>query len=187
MALPTGTVKNADGLVIKYPGQYETSGVATNANRARFVNSSTGPIKMLEMDIDLKAVGASATYFPFDLTNDGTRDGFSMEDPFLPQGCAVTRVTGICTEVAVGGTDFTVGTYTETGSAISATGLVSATEGVIANLGTVGEIIIGNGALVGDTSGTVGITANSWIAVTTNGTFSAGKLKLLIEYVATNV
>lgn len=181
MALPTGTVKNADGLVIKYHGQYEL-GNTPNVNRLRGVETD-GFIKQLVMDIDLELVGASTTYFPFDLTNDGTRDGFSMEEPFIPAGAAIVRVLGVCTEVASDGTDFTVGTYTETGTAIDADGLVSATEGVIANLGTVGEIIIGNGALVGDTSGTVGITANSWVAVTTNGTFTAGKVRLVIEYI----
>jgi len=178
--MTTGTWQNADGLLVKFEEYQRETPFAVN--RLKAVNSY-GPIRQLEMDINLKLVGASATYFPFDLTNDGTtRDGFTDEETYIPQGASIIRALFVTTEVAVGGTDFIVGTYTKVGGTTDADGIISATEGVIANMGTIGEIIIGNGDLVADTTGTVGITANSYVAVTTNGTFTAGKGKLLIEY-----
>lgn len=175
------TQYNADGLVVKMHGEYE-SDKRNFVNRLKSVNVD-GFIKQAVFELDLAKVGASTTWYPADLTNNGTNDGFSTEEGFLPSGASIVRVLCITTEVAVGGTDFTLGTYTVAGVAIDADGIISATEGVIANMGTVGEVIIGNGALVGDTSGTVGLTANSWVAATTNGTFTAGKATIVIEYI----
>jgi hypothetical protein len=174
-----GTNNNKDGLLVKFSGDYERAN-SPYVNRLRYVTTD-GPVKWYVMDFDLETVGASATFFPFDLTNDGVRDGFSVGEPYLPAGSAIIRAFVITTEVAVGGTDFTIGTYTVTGGTTDADGIVAATEGAIANMGTVGEMIIANGALVGDTSGVVGITVDSWLAVTTNGTFTAGKGRLYME------
>lgn len=181
MALPSGTWNNSDGLLVKFHGQYDIANPPF-VNRARAVNNE-GPTKYLVVDFDLETVGASATWYPFDLNNDGTNDGFSNEEPYLPSGSQIIRAWVKTTEIAVGGTDFTVGTYQVNGTVIDADGIVNATNGAIANMGTVGEMIIASGDLIGDASGTVGLTADSWIAVTTNGTFSAGKGTLYIEYV----
>lgn len=172
---------NADGLNVKTHGSYD-SDVRNFFNRVRTVKTF-GPIKTYVMDIDLELVGASTTWFPADLNNNGTNDGFTDEEMFIPQGSAVLSVRGIGKEVAVGGTSFSVGTYTKAGVAIDDDGLVTATNGAIANLGTVGEFIIGTGALVASATGTVGLTADSYLAVLTSGTFTAGKLTLIIDYV----
>jgi hypothetical protein len=174
-----GIVQNKDGLSVQIAGNYQKWN-SPFVNRLR-TNTTDGPVKWYVMDIDLETVGASATYFPNDLNNDGTRDGFTTGEAYLPAGSQIIRAFAICTEVAAGGTDFTVGTYSVTGTAIDADGIVAATEGVIANLGTLGEKITAAGALVSASSGTVGITADSYVAVTTNGTFTAGKVRLYIE------
>lgn len=174
-----GTNNNKDGLLVQFSGDYQKFN-APYINRLRAVNT-TGPFKYYVMDIDLETVGASTTYFPYDLNNDGTRDGFHVGEAYIPAGSCITRALFTTTEVGAGGTDFTVGTYSVTGTAIDADGIVAATEGAIANMGTLGETLIGNGALVGDTTGIVGITADSYVAVTTNGTFTAGKGRLVIE------
>jgi hypothetical protein len=174
-----GTVNNKDGLVVQMSGDYQKWN-SPYVNRLRSVNT-TGPMKWYVMDFDLETVGASATYFPHDLNNDGTRDGFHVGEAYLPQGSCIVRAFVVTSEVAAGGTDFTVGTYTVAGATTDADGIVNATNGAIANMGTVGEIIIASGDLVGDASGTVGITADSYVAVTTNGTFTAGKGRLYIE------
>lgn len=174
-----GNINNADGLTIQFSGDFQRYN-SPHVNRLRAVNTD-GPMKWYEMDIDLAKVGASTTYYPFDLNGDGTRDGFNTGEAYLPAGSQIMRAFVICTEVAAGGTDFTVGTYGVTGTAIDADGIVAAAEGAIANLGTVGEKITAAGALVSASSGTVGITASSYVAVTTNGTFTAGKGRLYIE------
>lgn len=178
MASP-GTANNKDGLLVQFSGDYQKWN-SPYVNRLRYVNT-TGPMKWYVMDIDLELVGASTTYFPFDLNNDGTRDGFTTGEAYLPAGSAIVRAFAVTTEVASDGTSFSVGTYTVSGGTTDADGIVNATNGAIANMGTLGEIIIASGDLVGDASGTVGIASDSYVAVTTDGTFTAGKVRLYLE------
>lgn len=174
-----GNINNADGLTIQFSGDWQKYN-SPHVNRLRAVNTP-GPMKWYVMDIDLVKVGASATYYPFDLNGDGTRDGFNTGEANLPTGSQIIRGFFVTTEVAVGGTDFTVGTYGVTGAAIDADGILDAGDGAIANMGTVGELIMISGALFTGASGLVGITATSYVAVTTNGTFTAGKGRLYLE------
>jgi hypothetical protein len=53
----------------------------------------------------------------------------------------------IFTTAAAGGTSWTVGTYRQTGAAVAATALVTATEGVTANGNAIGKRILGAGTL----------------------------------------
>ena len=177
----TGTVNNKDGLLVQMSGDYQKWN-SPYVNRLRYINSE-GPFKYYVMDFDLELVGASTTYFPFDLNNDGTRDGFTVGEAYLPSGSMITRTYVKTTEVAAGGTDFTIGTYSVTGSAIDADGIVDATDGAIANMGTLGESFVASGDLLDSGTGQVGITADSWVAVTTNGTFTAGKGRLIMEVI----
>ena len=181
MALPAGTWKNSDGLVVKFHGQYDITNPPF-VNRLRSVNNE-GPTKWAVMDFDLETVGASTTWFPFDLTNDGTADGFSDEENYLPAGCTILRAFVKTTEIAAGGTSFAIGRYSISGSTLDDDGIVTDTEGVIASMDHVGDIIIANGVDVGDTSGGSGPAVDSYLAVKTTGTFTAGKGTLYIEYV----
>lgn len=181
MVLPVGAAKNKDGLTVRFEGTYQ-QGNQPYWNRLRFL-AADGYKKYYVMDIDLETVGASTTFFPCDNNNDGTRDGFDTGEMYLLSGSSIRVADGYCLEAGAGGTDFTVGTYQVDGTAIDADGIIAATEGAIANFGAVGELIIGNGALVADTTGIVGLTADSWVAVTTNGTFTAGKVRLILEVV----
>lgn len=178
------TQTNADGLTVKMHGEYEVT--AKNfVNRLKMVNTD-GFVKQAVFELDLAQVGASTTWFPADLNNDGTNDGFSGEESCIPLGSSIVKVTCITTEVAVGGTAFELGTFNADGTAtnLDADGLIDgASEGVIANMGALGEIIIGNGAQVADTSGVVGIGAKAYVAATTDGTFTAGKATILIEFI----
>lgn len=172
-----GMANNKDGLVVQFSGDYQKSNSPYN-NRLRAINT-VGPTKWYVMDFDLETVGASATFFPHDLNNDGTRDGFHVGEAYLPAGSCILRGYVITKEVAVGGTDFTVGTYTVAGATIDADAIVDATDGAIANMSVVGERIDISGQLL--TSTTAAVTADSWVAITTNGTFSAGKGTLIFE------
>ncbi len=175
-----GHATNADGLVVQFPGQYERAN-SPHVNRLRYV-ASLGAFKYFEMDIDLELVGASATYFPFDLDNDGTGDGFHVGEAYLPAGSSIVRGYFITTEVAAGGTDFTVGQYQLDGDTVDADGIVDATDGAAANMSVVGETIVASGALF--TAATSAVTEDSYVAVTTNGTFTAGKCKLVLEVIS---
>lgn len=180
MAQP-GTWFNADGLKVKMPGYAQ--------NDANFVNvprevRTAGNLKQIVIDYDfVQAVADGGTTFTSDLNNDGTKDGFNTGDTYLPANASVVRVTMIASEAATGGTSWTIGTYTQAGAAIAATSLMTATEGVIANQNAIGKRIYGAGSLVSTSAGTAGVgTADAYIAMVTTGTFTAGKGKIIIEY-----
>lgn len=172
---------NGDGLNVKF-GNFQS-------NPGNFVNrpwalSTLGAIKQLEIEVDLTRIAAGTTWFTADANNDGTSDSFTEEDPYLPANSSVLRVTMVTTIAATGGTSFTLGTYTKAGATTSANSLVTATEGVTANFATVGFRTFGNGALVAATAGTAGVgTSNAFLGISTVGTFTAGTIRLIIEYI----
>lgn len=172
--------QNADGLAQAFGNFW--SDPKNFTNRPRAVNK-LGAIKELWFDYDL-ARAPAGTQYPADLNNDGTNDGFTTGDVYLPAYSSVLRVTLVVTEAAAGGTSITLGTYGLTGSAVSATSLITATEGVIANLDTVGARTYGAGALVSTSVETASVgAADAYIAIVTAGTFTAGKGRIVIEYI----
>lgn len=181
MAAP-GTWHNPDGLLQKFADYQKNA--ANFINRPRAVVTD-GLIKQIVIDYDLaQLVADGGTSFQADLNNDGTKDGFTTGDVYLPGSASVLRVSIFPTESAASGTSITVGTYGPTGTAIDADGLVTATEAVTANLAT-GKRVNGAGAFVALTSnaGTTIGAANGYLAIAATGTFTAGKGRILIEYV----
>lgn len=173
---------NADGLQVRFGSDWASA--ALRKNRIGSLNSY-GATKELQMDFDLSAIAAGTTSFSADLNNDGTLDGFYAGDVHIPANASITEAYLVFGEAAAGGTSITVGLYQEDGTAIDADGLVTATEGVIANM-TKGDRIVGAGALIADASGDAGIGANAgFVGISTVGTFTAGRGKLVIRYVNT--
>ena len=123
--------QNADGLGVKFGSYVKDSSNYTNKWRAI---STLSPIQVAECFFDLTKIADATTTYPADLNNDGTNDGFTEGDFNFPAYSSILRVTIVVDEAAAGGTSITVGTYGKTGTAISATSLVTATEGVKANL-----------------------------------------------------
>ena len=171
---------NADGLEVKFPNYY--------ANGANFTNrtwslTNFGGYRHLEMDVDLTKLATGAVSFTTDINNDGVLDGFNDGDARLPANASVISATFVATTAATGGTSFVVGTYKVDGTVISANSIVTAVEAVIANQATIGQRIIGAGALVSVAAGTAGVgTSNSYIGIKPTGTYTAGKGRLLIIF-----
>lgn len=173
--------QNKDGLGVKF-GNYASDPV-NFVNRSRSVDTS-GVIKQLVYDYDLTRITGGTVAYTEDLNNDGTRDGFSTGDVYLPANASVLRTTLYVKTAAAGGTSITMGTYALTGAAIAATGLITATEGVLANLDLVGARTYGAGALNGVAVETAGVgTADAYIALGATGTFTAGTGRIVIEYI----
>lgn len=173
---------NPDGLQVKFPSYYRNP--ANFVNRPRELASKGGLIKEVVIDYDLVRLGANGVSYTSDLNNDGTLDGFHTGDVYLPAYASVLRVTVVATEAAAGGTSITLGTFGLTGTAIDADGLISATEGVVANLNTIGGRTYGAGAYVATSVDTPSIgAADGYLALTASGTFTAGKGRILIEYI----
>lgn len=172
---------NADGLQVKFGNYWRDRYNFTNRPRAL---STMGEIKQLLIEYDLALIPAGTVAYTADLNNDGTADGFDLQDTYLPAHASVLRTTLYVTEAAAGGTSITLGTYQRNGSAIAATGLITATEGVLANLDLVGSRTYGAGALNAATAETAGVGANdAFVGLAVTGTFTAGKGKILIEYI----
>ena len=172
---------NADGLIVKYASYFADP--YNKVNQTRSVNT-LGATKQLIYDFDLTQIPAGSTAYTVDLTGAGTANGFNDGDPRLPAYASVTKVVMIMTVAATGGTSVTLGTYRESGTAISANSLITATEGAIANLGAIGARVYGAGALVSTTAGTASVGANdAYVALTTAGTFTAGTGRIVIEYI----
>lgn len=170
---------NADGVRVDFGGRYADD--AFYLNRLRALNSM-GPLKYLEMDVDLTKVANAATGYPEDLDNDGTNDGFTDHDAYIPANAQITRCMFISTEAAAGGTSVNIGTYQKDGTVIDADGLFAALLTAEAGLG---EISYGDGADV-EASG-IGVTRASptldaYVAIAPTGTFTAGKGRLIVEY-----
>ena len=178
--MPAQRWTNADGLQVAFPDTFK-------ANPRRY-NQTTGieidgAFEQIEIDVDLVSIATGTVSYSSDLNNDGTADGFSLADGYIPANSSVTRVLLVMTEAAVGGTSFTVGTYLKNGTAIGATSLITATEGVLANVNAIGKRIYGAGSLVSAAAGTAGVgTSDAFIGIAPTGTFTAGKGRLIIEY-----
>lgn len=169
--------QNADGLQVKFGNYYRDP--ANFTNRSRSI-STLGNYKEIELDFDLSKLATTVTSFHADLNNDGTLDGWSDEDPYIPANSAIVAVRMIFTTAAAGGTSWTVGTYQQVGTTISANSLLTATEGVTAN-GVLGGRINGAGALTTATAAGVG-TKNAYVGLTPSGTFTAGAGKIIVTY-----
>jgi len=173
--------QNADGLGVKFGSYVKDPSNYTNKWRAI---STLSPIQVAECFFDLTKIATGTVSYPADLNNDGTNDGFTEGDFNFPAYSSILRVTLIVDEAGAGGTSFTVGTYGKTGSAIAATALITATEGVLANIDTLGARTFGAGALVSTSVETASVgSAAAFPAIAATGTFTAGKGRIFVEYI----
>ena len=177
-----GQWQNADGLPVKFPQVYASP--AQRVNKPTQLAADQSAVKELIIPYDLSKLTAATTSFTTDLTNGGVTTGFSEHDAHIPANSTILSVEMYATATAVGGTSITLGTYKIDGTTIGANNLITATEGVIANM-TIGKGIVGQGTLAIAASNvrpTVG-AFNSFPAITTVGTFTAGTGFILIRYV----
>lgn len=150
---------NSDGLPVRFGGsQGRRKNTVSGAGRLGVLKND-GEIMEAVMTVDL--AGAARTLFPADRNNDGTMDGFEKGlDTFLPNGATVKEVMVEPIVAAAGGTSYSLGTYQVDGTTISATALINA----------------------GTPATNVSITQDSFLAVSTVGTYTAGKLRIVVRY-----
>lgn len=153
---------NSDGLPVRFGlSQGRRKNTVSGAGKLGVVRTA-GETKTAELNLDL--AGAARTMYTADRNNDGTMDGFELGlDTFIPAGAIITGILVEQLVAPAGGTSYSVGTYQVDGTAISATALV--------NAGTVATVPL------------AGLAQNSFITASTVGTYTAGKLKVLIHYV----
>lgn len=158
-----GTWQNADGLYVRYGTDQgkrgSRAGVATGAN----------DIRQLILYADL--AGVARTIFSADINNDGTLEGFNegLNTP-IPIGSFIVSAHVVKLVTPAGGTSFQVGTWKGDGTAIVDDGIKLAGASVAA-VGADGTQI-----------GTQIATDDAYVSVKTIGTYTAGRIKILVNY-----
>lgn len=150
-----GTWNNDDGLYVRY-------GTAQGKRGARPASTQSNS-KEQEMILEVELTGAARTIYPADLDNDGTLDGFNGLDAAIPANSFITGQRVIVLETPAGGTNYAVGTYGADGTAVDADGI---------------RVVAGtDGALIGTE-----INTAAYVTVVTTGTYTAGRVKIIINY-----
>lgn len=168
-----GTWVTPEGVVVKYADYW----VKGNQSKSGAIKTF-GNTREVEVDILLTDLVDGTVNFDIDRDNDGTLDGFSPNNALIPANATIISAEVFTEVAAAGGTDIVVGLFQADGTAVDANGLVTATEGVLANMSSAGEKITGAGALIGLGTG----AADSHIGVTPNGTFTSGKVRVIVTY-----
>lgn len=147
---------NKDGLVVRFG---ETKGV-----RGSKAGVTAGAGKERELVFEVTLTGAARTVFTMDRNNDGTLDGFSGLDDFIPAGALIKGFDVLEIVAPAGGTNYTVGTWQVDGTAID-------DDGIRTTLGAAG-------AQVATT-----IAQKGYVSVKTAGTYTAGKIQVVVRFV----
>ena len=146
---------NSDGLLVRYGPNAGVRGAKAG------VTTGAGKRRELVMEVDL--TGAARTIYSGDLNNDQTTDGFTGLDTPLPAGVKILSQHVITKVTPAGGTSYIVGTYLKNGTADD-------DDGIRVAAGT-------DGAQVGTQ-----LAADRYVTVKTTGTYTAGKIKIIVEY-----
>lgn len=120
--------------------------------------------------------------FTADLDGDGTDDGWSGNDMFIPSGSFIKSAYIVVEDAFAGGTSYNVGLYEVDGTVIDADGIDAGV--AVADLAADSAVVC-DGALVGGTA-TTG-SADAYLRVVPTGTFTAGKARLFVEYLPVTV
>lgn len=171
---------NADGVLVKFAGN---QGMKIYRKNHPVEVVQYGNIAEMHIPYDLSLIPTTTVGYTTDRNNDGTVDGFNQGDICIPAGALVLSADLYALTSAVGGTNIEVGGYQENGTVIDRDGLITATEGVTANMAASNRVI-GVGADLADANNENGVGANNYyVGIYANGTFTAGTGKIVIRYV----
>jgi len=173
--------QNADGLGVKFASYVKDA--KNYVNRFRLVDTS-GAIWHALCYYDLTQIPTGTVTYTADLDNDGTRDGFTEGDFNFPAYTSILDTVVVADTAAAGGTSIKVGTFLKAGTAIDDDFMVTATEGVKANLDTRGARTYGAGVGVATTAETASVgSAAAFPAITGSGTWTAGTGWILVRFI----
>jgi len=166
--------QNADGLTVRF-GQdqaRETSGMLGKAG-------NVGPKEYMVVPLDWDKLPGPTT----DLNNDGTKNGYCDQDAYIPLGAFITGawITTETTFAAAGAATLDLGFKDIAGNVLDLDA-IDATLSIAQLTDTAG--VVCNGA---DVAGVLNMAIDSYIYSTvTTGPYTAGKAKLVIEYIQLN-
>lgn len=147
---------NPDGLTVRFGTEQGQRG-----SRAG-VTTGAGKIRELVLEVDL--TGAARTIYTADPGNTGTNTAFDegLNTP-LPAGAVILSQHVVVKTPLAGGTNYAVGTYQANGTVDTAAGIRT----------TAGA----DGTQVGTQ-----LAADRYVSVVTTGTYTAGKIKIIVRY-----
>lgn len=168
------TYQSSSGLYIR-----QGADQAGQATKYGAYHKGDGAIKELIYELDY----ANLPDYTADLDNDGTLDGFTERDVYIPANASIVEAfIKVDTAFASGGsTTLTVGLYELDGTVIDADG-IDATIAKTA-IDAAGDLVACDGARVGAAATPVGAD-NAYIKTTVaSGPYTAGQGKLIIRYI----
>ena len=160
--------QNDDGLTVRF-GQDQ----ARETKSLMAPPVGVGPVRYMVCDLNYDDLPTYTT----DLNNDGTKNGFSDQDAYIPSGSYITRAWIIVETAFASGTSYNIGLYQQSGTVIDADGIDAAV--AVAALAA-NQAVDCDGQLVGTQDL---LTADAYLVVAATGTFTAGKAKIVIEYI----
>lgn len=160
--------QNDDGLTVRF-GQDQ----ARETKSLMAPTAGVGPVRYMVCDLNYDDLPTYTT----DLNNDGTNNGFSDQDAYIPSGSYITRAWIIVETAFADGTSYNLGLYQQDGTVIDADGIDAAV--AVADMGA-NEAVDCDGQLVGTQDL---LTADAYLVVAATGTYTAGKAKVVIEYI----
>ncbi len=153
---------NNDGLEVRFG-----SDIGKRGMRAA-VTTGAGKRRELVLEIDLPKLGAGGTGFTSDLNNDGVNEAFNPSNTPLPVGAVLDQVRIVELVAPAGGTGITIGTFRENGTVVNASGIATNISGAA-------------GAQIG--TAVAQATGPWYVAAVATGTYTAGRIKVVIEYI----
>ncbi len=152
---------NNDGLEVRFG-----SDIGNRGGRAG-VTTGAGKLRELVLEVDLAKLGLNGVGFTSDLNNDGVNEAFNPSNTPLPIGVVIHGVRIVQLVAPAGGTSFVVGTYREDGTVVDDDGIAIAGGGPGAQVGT--QVPQATGPF--------------YVAAKATGTFTAGRVKVVIEFI----
>lgn len=165
--MPGSTYNNNDGLEVRFGSSQGNRGQKAG------VTIGAGKRRELVLTIDLVALGAGGTGFTADLNNDGVAEAFANADysgtnTSIPIGSKIVSANVTTLVTPVGGTNFSVGAFKADGTIVDVAGFLTTA--------------LAQGALVG--TQVTAVQGNLYAAAKATGTYTAGKVKVVIEYLS---
>lgn len=153
---------NNDGLEVRFGSDIGSRGMRAG------VTTGAGKRRELVLEIDLAKLGANGVGFTSDLNNDGVNEAFNSSNTPLPIGAVIDQVRIVELVAPAGGTGLVIGTYRENGTVVDADGIATNIAGT-------------PGAQVG--TPVLQATGPWFVAATATGTYTAGRIKVVVEFI----
>lgn len=166
-----------EGIEVKRPKYW----VARQQNRAqsRGKLNTIGGGEFVELEIDLSTLPNGTPNFNVDRDGDGTLDGFTSNEVYIPANSSIKSVDVFVREGAVGGASIDIGLYDFLGTPVGAAGDLASV--ATPDIDAIGKRAVGTGAKTVPATSSVG-TDPVTVGIVGTGDFTEGVVQIMVEY-----